>query len=347
MDYIRTSEALLEEMRSHSGEWDWLRRHIMPHTQADADQDEHPGAAIRRLHSTVACDSLHILAGAHIMYITPTGQQWFSLKSGKEGRSRYDNWFARATEITHKELAKSNFYTIIHQCFIDRCLTGTGCVFCSKLPDGTLNFKHIPTGTYALAEGRDDIVDTVVRLIKLTPHQAVEQFGAEKLPRRILDAWDDEKRRYTEKHQYLHLVIPRSGAAFGHDLVNPLKMKWASIYMAWDADKTVIQESGYNEFPFLVTRFLKFGESPYGYSPGMNVKEEIKATLKLERVMDVLGEVAAFPRLLTMADQVGEIDMRAGGRTVVKPQAAGMNMPREWATSGRYDIGKDRIQDKE
>ncbi|QHV66203.1 hypothetical protein DMI80_09985 [Akkermansia muciniphila] len=350
MDYIRTSEALLEEMRSHSGEWDWLRRHIMPHTQADADQNEHPGSTIRRLHSTVACDSLHILAGAHIMYITPTGQQWFSLKSGKEGnekRLRYDNWFARATEITHKELAKSNFYTVIHQCFIDRCLTGTGCVFCSKLPDGTLNFKHIPTGTYALAEGRDDIVDTVVRLIKLTPHQAVEQFGSEKLPRRILDAWDDEKRRYTEKHQYLHLVIPRSGAAFGHDLVNPLKMKWASIYMAWDADKTVIKESGYNEFPFLVTRFLKFGESPYGYSPGMNVKEEIKATLKLERVMDVLGEVAAFPRLLTMADQVGEIDMRAGGRTVVKPQAAGMNMPREWATSGRYDIGKDRIQDKE
>ena len=95
----------------------------MPHTQADADQNEHPGSAIRRLHSTVACDSLHILAGAHIMYITPTGQQWFSLKSGKEGnekRLRYDNWFARATEITHKELAKSNFYTVIHQCFIDR-----------------------------------------------------------------------------------------------------------------------------------------------------------------------------------------------------------------------------------
>lgn len=350
MDYIKTAESLLEEMRTHTGDWDWLRRHIMPNTQADADQEEHPATNNRRTHSTVACDSLHVLAGAHLMYITPTGQRWFALKSGKEGnnkRVRYDEWFAEATEITHKALANSNFYSVIHQCFIDRCLTGTGCVFCDTLSDGTLNFKHVPTGTYAIAEGRDQIIDTLTRLFKLTPHQAVEQFGYEQVPQRIRDAYDDEKRRYTDRHQYIHLVLPRSGAAFGHDLVNPLKMKWASVYMLWDSDKKILQEGGYNEFPYLVTRFLKFGESPYGYSPGMNVKEEIKATLKLERVMDVLGEVAAFPRLLTLAEQVGEIDMRAGGRTVIKPQAAQLQLPREWGTQGRYDIGKDRIEDKE
>lgn len=350
MDYIRTSEALIDEMRSHSGEWDWLRRHIMPHTQADADQEENPAADNKRLHSTVACESLHVLAGAHIMYITPTGQRWFALKSAKKGSNnlaRYDDWFAKATEIAHAELAASNFYTVIHQCFLDRCLTGTGCIFCDKLPDGTLNFTHVPTGTFAIAEGRNKIVDTMARLIKLTPHQAVDQFGYNKLPQRIRDAYDDDKRRYTDKHQYLHLVLPRPGADFGHDLVNPLKMKWASVYMAWDSDKKVIQEGGYNEFPFLVTRFLRFGESPYGYAPGMNVKEEIKATLKLERVMDVLGEVAAFPRIMTLADQVGEVNMRVGGRTVIKPQAAQLNLPREWGTQGRYDIGKDRIQDKE
>lgn len=348
MDYIKTSESLLDEMRSQSGVWDWLRQHIMPHTQAEADQDERPTANTRRRHSTVACDSLHVLAGAHIMYITPTGQRWFALKSAKKTKnSRYDDWFAKATEIAHAELAASNFYTVIHQCFLDRCLTGTGCLYCDKLPDGTLNFKNVPTGTYAIAEGLDETVDTIARLFKLTAHQAVEQFGYDNLPQKIRDHYDNDKIRYTEKSQYLHLVIPRPGAAFGHDLVNPLQMKWASIYIAWDANKTIIQQGGYNEFPFLVTRFLKFGESPYGYAPGMNVKEEIKATLKLERVMDVLGEVAAFPRILTLAEQVGEIDMRAGGRTVVKPQAAQLQLPREWGTQGRYDIGKDRIDNKE
>lgn len=351
MDYIRTSEALLDEMRSQTGEWDWLRRHIMPHAQAKADQDEHPATAnTRRLHSTVACESLHTFAGACMMYITPAGQRWFSLKSAKKKKgnpSRYDDWFARATEITHEELGKSNFYTVMHECYLDWGLTGTGCIYCDKLPNGTLNFTYVPTGTYGASEGRDKKTDTLARLFKLTAHQAVEQFGYNKLPQRTRDAYDDDKRRYTEKHQYLHLVLPRPGSAFGHDTLTPLKMKWASVYIAWNADKTIIDEGGYNEFPYFVPRFLRHGENFFGYAPAINVKEEIQATLKLERVMDVLGEIAAFPRILTLAEQVGEIDMRAGGRTVIKPQAAQLNLPREWGAQGRYDIGKDRIADKE
>lgn len=350
MDHIKTAEALLDEMQAQSGDWNWLRRHIMPRAQAAADMEERPSPSSRRRHSTVAFESLHTFAGACMMYITPAGQRWFSLKSGKKGKdklSRYDDWFARATEITHEALAKSNFYTIMHECYLDWALLGTGCIFCDTLPDGRLNFTYVPTGTYGGSEGRDKKPDTLARRFKLTPYQAVTQFGYNKLPQRIRDAYDDEKQRYTQKHQYLHLVLPRRDSDFGHDLVNPLRMKYASVYIAWDADKTIIDEGGYNEFPYFVPRFLKYGEGFFGYAPGMSVKEEIEAVLKLERVMDVLGEVAAFPRLLTLAEQVGEIDMRAGGRTVIKPQAAQLNLPREWATQGRYDIGKDRIEDKE
>jgi len=31
--YIDTAEALLGDMRGYSGDWDWLRKHIMPRTQ--------------------------------------------------------------------------------------------------------------------------------------------------------------------------------------------------------------------------------------------------------------------------------------------------------------------------
>lgn len=140
---------------------------------------------------------------------------------------------------------------------------------------------------------------------------------------------------------------PRTRYDYGHDLINARKMKWASVYIAWEGERKILREDGYNEFPYLVTRFLRHGEGPFGYGPGLDVREEIAATLKLERVMDVLGEVAAFPRILQLADQVGEIDLRAGGITTVKATAAEFKMPREWASSGRYDVGKDRIDDKE
>lgn len=263
MDYIRTAETLLDEMRNQSSEWDWLRRHIMPRAQAAADQDEHPVSPFRRRHSTVACESLHTFAGACMMYITPAGQKWFALKTAKKGKdklSRYDDWFARATEITLEELAKSNFYTTMHELFLDWALTGVGCLYADKLKNGALNFIYVPTGTFSASEGLDGQPDTLARLFKLTAHQSIEQFGYDEVPQRIRDAYDDDKRRYTERHQYLHLVIPR---------------------------------------------------------------------------------------ILTLAEQVGEIDMRAGGRTVIKPQAAQLQLPREWGTQGRYDIGKDRIADKE
>lgn len=348
--YIDTAEALLGDMRGYSGDWDWLRKHIMPRTQAGADREERPSPTAKRLHSTVAIKSLRILTGAHIMYITPSNQRWFSLQSGlrgKEKSSRVDEWFAESTEIMFAELGRSNFYTEIHETFLDRCLTGTGCLFCDTLPDGRLNFRHIPSGTYAIAEGENGQVNTLVRQFKLTPHQAAEKFGYKKLPESVRKDFDDPRKRFTVRHEFLHLVFPRQNCDFGHDLVNAKRMKWASVYLAWGAEKQVIREEGYNEFPFLVTRFLRYGDGPYGYAPGLDVMEEITATLKLERVMDVLAEVAAFPRIIQLAEQVGEVDLRAGGVTTVKAQAAREKLPREWATSGRYDVGKDRIADKE
>lgn len=348
--YIDTAEALLADMEGFGGDWSWLRRHIMPRTQAGADQQQRPSSSAKRHHSTVAIKSLRILTGAHIMYITPSNQRWFSLQSGLRGSdksSRVDEWFAESTEIMFSELARSNFYTEIHETFLDRCLTGTGCLFCDVLADGRLNFRHIPSGTYAIAEGENGMVDTLARKFKLTPHQAVSKFGYKKLPESVRLDYDDPKKRFTQRHDFLHLVLPRNNCDFGHDLVNARRMKWASVYLAWGAEKQVIREEGYNEFPFLVTRFLRYGDGPYGYAPGLDVMEEIMATLKLERVMDVLAEIAAFPRILQLAEQVGEVDLRAGGITTVKAQAAREKLPREWATSGRYDVGSERIADKE
>lgn len=349
-EYIDTAEALLTDMAGYRGDWDWLRKHIMPHSRAAADNQQYPSSSVKRLHSTTAIKSLRILTGAHIMYITPSNQRWFSLQSGLRGRNkstRVDEWFSESTETMFSELGRSNFYTEIHETFLDRCLTGTGCLYCDTMPNGRLNFKHIAAGTYAIAENESGQVDTLVRQFQLTPHQAVSKFGYKNLPARVQEAWDNTKTRYTQRHEYIHLVLPRQTCDFGHDLINKRRMKWASLYIYRGEDRQLIKEEGYNEFPYLVTRFLRYGESPYGYAPGLDVQEEITATLKLERVMDVLGEVAAFPRILQLAEQVGEVDLRAGGITTIKPGAANAQLPREWGTSGKYDVGKDRIADKE
>ncbi|QAA42182.1 hypothetical protein C1I94_11740 [Akkermansia muciniphila] len=81
------------------------------------------------------------------------------------------------------------------------------------------------------------------------------------------------------------------------------------------------------EFPYLVTRFLKWGSGPYGLAPGRLVFPAIQQVQFLNRILDTLGEVAAFPRILELANQIGEVDLRAGGRTVITPEAASLHLP--------------------
>lgn len=57
--------------------------------------------------------------------------------------------------------------------------------------------------------------------------------------------------------------------------------------------------------------------------------------------------MAAFPRILELANQAGEVDLRAGGRTLINPESASLGFPREWATQGRYDVGMDRLRQKQ
>ena len=69
--------------------------------------------------------------------------------------------------------------------------------------------------------------------------------------------------------------------------------------------------------------------------------------MKLERLLDTQAEVATFPRVLQLAGQNRQVDMRAGAITTVSPDEASLGFPREWGTQGRYDIGLDRIKAKE
>lgn len=350
-EYKRIASAVLAGAESRQGMWRWLREHIYPEAIAAAEQSADPISASRRL-CFVAADGLLTLAGAFELFITPRTQRWFALASAQKNiRSKnaaYDDWFAQATDIMHADLARSNFHTKLHQVFLDACGLGTGCLFID-MPDGDkLNFVYVPTGTYGVEQDECGRPDTLARVFKLTPHQAAKRWGLESLPENVRAAFEDSAKRYTQQDEYLHLVMPNPDAVYGTSSPlwksTPETRKYLSVYMSWGGGhESVLERGGYDEFPYFVMRFLPDGTSAYGHAPGQKVMHIIRRAQKLNDVMDTLGEVAAFPRVLMLAEQVGEVDLRAGGKTIIKRTDAGANLPREWATAGRYDVGQDRI----
>lgn len=309
-------------------------------------------AAREYAYCSVAARACQILKAAHGTYISPPTQRWFSLRSraGRTKARRTDaksRWFSKATEVMADAMTESNYYAVMDEVYNDRCAGGTGASFIGGDEVTPLYFSHIPLGTYAIAENSKGQVDTLVRRFSYTPAQAAQEWGEENLPDKVRDALKDPRKAYTETDSYIHLVHPNRKGRKAASMLAAEFREFEGVYMSEDGYH-IIKKEGYFEFPYLVTRFLR-GESgsPYGEAPGLVVLPVIRQLLKLERLMDTLAETAAYPRVLQLARQAGQIDMRAGGVTTVSEQEARSNFPKEWATGGRYDIGEARIERKE
>ena len=323
--------------------WNTLRHYVLP-SRLHEEQSV-PDASANALSDTTAVEACQKLAGGHMSYICPNNEMWFKWVSPTpQAADEAESWYARCSEIANRELALSNFYTELHECFLDRVALGTGSLFCGNTRDGRLLFRHIPCGQFVCAENDEGVIDTYMREFTFTPHQAASQYGLKALGPHAKELVANARSEHTACLRFLHVVRPREKRDPRRDTAR--HMPWQSLYYSLD-DNCVVEESGYREMPYMVTRFLKWGESPYGLAPARLVYPDIRQSQFLNRILDMLGEVAAFPRILELANQVGEVDLRAGGRTLISPDSASLGFPREWATQGRYDVGMDRLRAKQ
>ena len=342
---LSSYHALLSARAPWEGWWDTLRHYVLPsrkHEEADAPDET---SAHHRLRDTTAVEACQKLASGHMSYMTPSNELWFKWDSpDPDAGDEVQSWYNRCSEIANSELGLSNFYTELHECFLDRVGLGTGCLYCGTTRSGRLLFRHIPCGQFVCAENDEGRTDTFMREFVFTPHQAASQFGEKSLGPTARAMLSSGRSPHTGKLRFLHVVRPRERRNRRRDTA--AHMPFESIYYSLD-DNCAVEESGYREMPYMVTRFLKWGEGPYGLAPAQLVYPDIRQAQFLNRILDMLGEVAAFPRILELANQVGEVDLRAGGRTLINPESASLGFPREWATQGRYDVGMDRLRQKQ
>lgn len=324
--------------------WDTLRHYVLPNRRENEELVP-DASSFHDLTDTTAVEACQKLASGHMSYMTPSHELWFKWSSpNPDAGDEAESWYNRCSEIANRELALSNFYTELHECFLDRVGFGTGSMFCSSTRDGRLLFRHIPCGQFVMSENDEGTMDTYMREYRCTPHQLETQFGSKNIGPRVKALLQHGYSRHDSCVRMLHVVRPRESRSRRKG--DARNMAFESIYYCLD-DQRVMEESGYHEMPYMVTRFLKWGEGPYGLAPARLVYPDIRQSQFLNRILDMLGEVAAFPRVLELANQVGEVDLRAGGRTLINPESASLGFPREWATQGRYDVGMDRLQQKQ
>ncbi len=295
-----------------------------------------------RLLNSVAVEANEVLAAGCMAWIMPSESRWWTWKPApeQEGNDVVEEWLQSCTEVALTALFSSNFYSRAHEVLQDRSTFGTAALWAETGRNNTLNFRAWDVGTFVVAENAEGYVDTVFREIERTARQASEEFTH--LPPVVKNALASN--RPNAKFRFLHVVYPRSQQELARK-TGAMAMPFASIYVHPDS-KLTVKESGFEELPAFVTRYLKWSEaSAYGVSPAMRALAEIRGVNYLEMLMATLAEVTVNPRILMPQGVQGVPDLRAGGITMGGIGAE--TFPKEWMTGGRFDIGLTLIERKE
>lgn len=326
--------------------WEDIARYVMPRKAGLFTKDSQPSVEDETyLFDATAVRANMVLANGQLSWMTPMESRWFSLEppTAMESEDAIKQWFKRCTEVVHGELARSNFYTEIHELYLDRGAFGTAAIMVEQGRTHALNFTKLDIGSFAVSEDEEGYVDTISREYEMTARQAALKFGPDALsdPMKADLANTKSYRKFT----IVHMIYPRGPGEVSYGKKDGPNKPFASVYVD-KASKHVLLSSGFDEQPFFVTRYLKWKNSEcYGYSPSWTALPEARQLNFLEKQLDSLAELSAFPRVLIPAGFDQDIDLRAAGITYFDPNNPNA-LPREWGTTGRYDIGMNRAEQR-
>jgi hypothetical protein len=322
--------------------WQDIANYVMPRKSEILSKTESPGTQKQnQLFDTTAIRANQVLANGMLAWMTPGDSRWFSYEVPGALKDSDDSkqWFAMCSEIVQFELSRSNFYSEIHEGYLNEGAFGTNVLFAEEGRRTTLNFTNFDIGTYAIAEDDEGLADYCDRSFKMSAAQLASKFGAEALSERSRRAAEDEKRK-DEKLEVLHCIYRRGPGEYDATRNDGPNKPWASVYLE-KGERHVLSVGGFQEQPFFCSRFLKWGDHPYGWSPSWMALPEARQLNFLEKSQDALAERKAFPPVLLPIDFEGSVDLRAAGVTYFDHSKG---TPTEWATSGDYNVGRDRAE---
>lgn len=325
----------LQTNRSHwESHWQELGDYVCPR-KADITKKRTGGDKRTELiFDGTAIHAAELMSASLHGMLTNAATPWFDLRYENDelnGDDEAKEWLEGATDVMYQHLARSNFQEQIHELYSDLVTFGTGVIFIENDDDDGFRFSTRHIAEVYVSEDEQGRVDTVFRKYKTTARAAVRQFGDAKVTQRIAKLNTDDP--YAEI-ELLHIVMPREDR--DRRKRNAINKPFASIYLD-PGEKMIIGESGYDEFPYCVPRFLKASfEIGYGRSPAMTALPDTKMVNKMSEIVIRASQLQIHPPLMVPDDGFmlpvrttpGGLNFyRSGTRDRIEPLNIGANNP--------------------
>ena len=264
---------------------------------------------------------------------------WFSLQLAdpKIGEMQeVKEWLQDVASRLYTTLAMSNFYDSSWMFIYDGGTIGVATMYNEEdRTSGKRVFETVHPGEVYIEENYLGIVDTLHRKRKLTAKQVIEKFGEANVP-------EDVKFQYKsnpfKEAEWVHCVYPRED--YNDRSALSTKKRFASVWYHVGSGH-IAQESGYDEFPYAVWRFMKSGNSAYARSPAILALSDIKKANLISKTMLGAAQLAIDPPLNIPSEMRDKLQIKPRGfnyygqdhNRIISPINTG---------SSNYPIGTDR-----
>lgn len=315
-------KVLKEQRQSYETDWKEVNSVVNPHRQWWDTNDPGKKTPAVKLYDTTAKDALETWAGGMQGYAVSPAFKFFKLKMGDDRKARLpyvQDWLEEVETPMYAELSNSNFYESFDQMTKDVGSTGNGFIFMDdNVKKGTINFSCRHPKECFIAEDYEGRVDTLFRYFRVTIRTMYEQFPDAKMS----DNWDTRFKNNPDEYvNVIHAVYPR-----GTNGVTRTKKPFASVYIN-EEDNLIIDEGGYDDFPYLVWRFRKSSDEVYGHGIGTDALPEILRVNQMAKSLLTIGERIANPAWNIPTKLQGRESLIPNGRNYIDPMISGKVEP--------------------
>jgi hypothetical protein len=321
----------LQKQRSNwESHWQELADFMLPRKADIVKKRQQGDKRTERIYDGTAIHAVELLASSLHGMLTSPSTPWFSMRFRDpelQNNDEANEWLEKSLSQMYQHFNRSNFQQEIHELYFDLVVFGTAAIYVD-ISDQTLRFNTRHIAEVCISENSQGQVDTVYRKFKMTVRAMEQQFGKENLPKDCIK--DLEENPYAE-HDLVHAVFPRGETKGKVGKLKPI----GSIY--YHADKKhLLSESGFDDFPFMVPRFVKDSVSTYGRSPAMTALPDTKMLNKMSETTIRAAQKQIDPPLMVPDDSFvmpvrttpGALNFyRSGTRDRLEPLNIGANNP--------------------
>lgn len=334
--------------------WQEIAELIWPSAADFRVKREKGGKRSTNIYDSTGAVALEKFAAVMESLLTPRAQKWHRLKPSNPELAE-DNevkaWFEELTQrlFDVRNSPEGNYYSQKHEGYKSLGAFGNDCLFVDEMtptndqPQVRIRYKYCHISQVFIEVNHLNKVDTVYRKYELSAKAAQNQWG-NRITDRVRTALEGNKP--FQRFEFLNVVFPRKDR--DRERADFLGMPWVSLDISI-SDKAIVEEGGYEELPYLYSRYTVNPMEMYGRSPAMLVLPALKMSQEIQKTFIRAGHKVVDPPLLVhhdglMASGTKDIHVTPGGLNYGGVSRDGKPLIVPLVTGARLDLTEGMLE---